>query len=61
MALYIIQFGMDDLIPIPWVARNTDSAEDMYKKCVDAGKPWRELFDVPNRLIIPTGEEIVLE
>lgn len=47
MALYIIQFGMDDLIPIPWVARNTDSAEDMYKKCVDAGKPWRELFDVP--------------
>ena len=29
------------------------------------GKPfdqgWAELFDVPNRLIVPAGEEIVLE
>ena len=46
MALYIIQFGMDDLIPIPWVARNTDSAEKMYKACVEAGKDWRALYGI---------------
>ena len=47
MALYIIQFGMDDLIPIPWVARNTESAEKIYKDCVKKGKTWRELLDMP--------------
>lgn len=41
MALYIIQFGMDDLIPIPWVARNTESAEKIYAECVKAGENWR--------------------
>lgn len=46
MALYIIQFGMDDLIPIPWIARNTESAEKMYKECVEKGKDWRTLYNI---------------
>jgi len=45
MAKYILQFGTDDLIPIPWAARDIRSAEKIYKKCIKKGIPWRELLD----------------
>ena len=49
MALYIIQFGMDDLIPIPWVAKDTSSAEKMYEACVKAGKDWRTMYNIHDK------------
>ena len=46
MALYIIRYGMDDLIQIPFMANDIESAEAIYKKCVEEGKTWREILDV---------------
>ena len=45
MSMYIIQFGADDLIPIPWAAKDIRSAEKIYKKCVKKGIQWRELLN----------------
>lgn len=46
MSLYAIKYGVDDLIPIPWVAKDTESAEKMYKTCIEKNKDWRALYNV---------------
>lgn len=49
MALYALQFGIDDLIPIPWVARNAESAEKMYAECVKSGEDWRTHYKIDRK------------
>lgn len=49
MALYVLQFGMDDLIAIPWVAKDIQSAEKIYGECVKAGKDWRTYLHIEQK------------
>lgn len=46
MLNYVMIFGADDLIPIPWYAKDTGSAEKIYKKCVSESKTWRVLLNI---------------
>lgn len=46
MSLYILKHGMIDLIQIPFVAENIESAEKTYKKCNEKGITWREYLDI---------------
>lgn len=46
MALYIIRYGMDDLIQIPFVAKDISSAEAIYARCVKEGKTWHEITGI---------------
>lgn len=43
MAKYIYINGAEDIITIPWVARDAEAAEKIYKKAVESGISWREV------------------
>lgn len=44
MEQYAIIHGYIDLIPEKWFySKKYKSIEDVYKKCIETGKTWREL------------------
>ena len=46
MSLYILKYGMNDLIQIPFVAENIERAEKTYKICNEKGISWREYLGI---------------
>lgn len=46
MARYVLKYGTDDLIQIPFVAKDIKSAEKIYKKCNESGKTWHEILKI---------------
>lgn len=55
MSLYILKYGMDDLIQIPFVAENIERAEKTYKICNEKGISWREHLGIKK-----TDDDIVI-
>lgn len=43
--MYIYAHGYDDLLQVPWMVKDADAAEAIYKKCVEKGIDWRTLYE----------------